>query len=249
MTADPELLIGCSHGTDDPRGRAAVRRLLEAIREIRPRLEVREAFVDVQDPNIDAAVSRIAAGRPAVIVPLLLSAGYHVHVDIAGAAAARENVVAAEALGPDPRLAALMADSLAAEGIGGADEVVLVAAGSSDARALDDVHATATLLDAELRARFGGRRGGTAVAYAAGGDRSVRDVVAHLRGGGRRIAIASYLLAPGFFASLSAKAGADVVTPPLLSSGDAGASTRTVANIALERFDAALPAQTGGLYA
>ena len=45
--------------------------------------------------------------------------------------------------------------------------------------------------------------------------------------------IASYLLAPGFFHDQLAKAGADLVTEPLLPSP-------VLAEIALERFDAAV---------
>jgi hypothetical protein len=45
--------------------------------------------------------------------------------------------------------------------------------------------------------------------------------------------IASYLLAPGFFHDQLAKAGADLVTEPLLPS-------EVLAEIALDRFDAAV---------
>ena len=48
---------------------------------------------------------------------------------------------------------------------------------------------------------------------------------------------ASYLLAPGFFHDQLAKAGADLVTAPLLPSP-------VLAEIALERYDAALAAHT-----
>ena len=44
--------------------------------------------------------------------------------------------------------------------------------------------------------------------------------------------MASYLLAPGFFHDQLAKAGADLVTEPLMPS--------VLAEIALERYDAAL---------
>ncbi|PUB28974.1 sirohydrochlorin ferrochelatase [Promicromonospora sp. AC04] len=96
------ILIGTSHGTDDPAGQAAVRALLDGVRAARPELDVREAFVDVQQPEVgevlagavrDAgAVGAGAAssdgGPAAVVVPLLLSTGYHVRHDIAQAVAA-----------------------------------------------------------------------------------------------------------------------------------------------------------------
>jgi sirohydrochlorin ferrochelatase len=53
------------------------------------------------------------------------------------------------------------------------------------------------------------------------------------KGGADRVALASYLLAPGHFESLAREAGADLVSAPL------GADPRLV-EIALERFDAAL---------
>ena len=54
------------------------------------------------------------------------------------------------------------------------------------------------------------------VAYAAGDDRRVADVVADLRArGAQRIAIAAYLLADGLFYRTLHRAGADLVTPPL----------------------------------
>src|SRR5450759_2572129 len=79
------ILIGCAHGTRDPAGRAVVRGLLDDIRAARPGLDVRAAFVDVQTPEIDEVVAGVPDGRGAVVVPLLLSAGFHVQVDIARA--------------------------------------------------------------------------------------------------------------------------------------------------------------------
>jgi hypothetical protein len=38
---------------------------------------------------------------------------------------------------------------------------------------------------------------------------------------GARVIIATYLLAPGYFADLAGEAGADVVTAPLLAAGEA----------------------------
>jgi hypothetical protein len=86
-------------------------------------------------------------------------------------------------------------------------------------------------------------------AYGASAKPSVPDAVAMLReeleGGagagesagavdvGGRVVIASYLLAPGFFHDQLAKAGADVVTEPLLPSP-------VLAEIALDRYDAAV---------
>lgn len=260
--AQGPVFIGCSHGTDDLVGRDAVRGLLDAVRSARPSLDVREAFVDVQDPAVDEVVAGVAPGKPAVIVPLLLSAGYHVHVDIARAAASRPGTRAAATLGPDPRLADLLADSLSAAGAAPGDGLVLAAAGSSDDRALRDVDGAADLLQSRLRRGIGpefgsdsaevpGHAGRPVVAYAAGGKPDIRGAVADLRAAGAgRVAIASYLLAPGFFASRLEAAGADIATPPLLPApghAASAAATAVIARIALDRFDAAIMAASGDI--
>ncbi|KFC52834.1 hypothetical protein GY12_17950 [Micrococcus luteus] len=43
--------------------------------------------MDVQSPSLDEVVAALPPGEPAVIVPLLLSLGHHVHHDIHHAAA------------------------------------------------------------------------------------------------------------------------------------------------------------------
>ena len=65
------VLVGCSHGTDDADGRAAVRSILTGISAYRPDLDVREAFVDVQEPEVADVVSSALDGDAsgAVVVP------------------------------------------------------------------------------------------------------------------------------------------------------------------------------------
>src|SRR5690554_3067433 len=88
------VLVGCSHGTNDHIGRQVVRSILDDVRAARPGLDVREAFVDVQQPEVaDVVTSVVTAdggGGGVVVVPLLLSGGYHVEVDIAEAVAGRD---------------------------------------------------------------------------------------------------------------------------------------------------------------
>jgi sirohydrochlorin ferrochelatase len=130
-------------------------------------------------------------------------------VDIA-AAVEPAGAAASGALGPDPRLVEILVDRLAAAGAGPGDTVVLAAAGSSDVRAAAAVEAVAR----QLRAAW--PHGPVAVGYGSAARPSVPDAVAAARAGGaRRVVIASYLLAPGFFHDRLLAAGADVVTEPL----------------------------------
>jgi sirohydrochlorin ferrochelatase len=221
VTAPPPVLVAASHGTSDPAGRRAVASLVVAVAERRKDLSVVGSFVDVQQPNVPAALHGIAPGAPAVIVPLLLSTGYHVHVDLADAAsdairaADPRPVVVTGALGPDARLAKILRDRLADAGLRDGDTVVLAAAGSSDVRAVEDCRVMGELLHNEL-----GRP--VAVGFLSAAEPRLEDAVARARASspGRRVVVASYLLAPGYFQSLVHKAGGDVVTAPLLIDGE-----------------------------
>ena len=73
-----------------------------------PGTEVRTAFVQNAEPSLAGALT--AAGqRDVVVVPLLLSAGYHLSQDI-GEAADRSGVPVAAPLGPDPGLVPALAE-------------------------------------------------------------------------------------------------------------------------------------------
>ena len=116
------VLVACAHGTRSPAGRRLMAELALAARELRPGLDTTAAFVDVQPPTVADVVAGLAAeGRRAVVVPLLLSGGYHVHVDIADAVRGSAGVVAARPLGPDPRLVEVLTDRLLAAGADPAD--------------------------------------------------------------------------------------------------------------------------------
>jgi sirohydrochlorin ferrochelatase len=184
-----------------------VLRVIDAVRTSRPTLEVRPAWVELVEPDVPTALAAVPPGRRVVVVPLLLSSGYHDRVDIPAAiAAARPDALQAAVLGPDPLLAGALADRLAEAGRQPADAVVLAAAGSSEPDAVAAVHAQAELLAAVLEAPVTAAFGSTAAP-------DVRTAVAAARPG--RVAIAPYLLAPGFFADRLGDAGADVVAAPL----------------------------------
>ena len=232
-TTDP-VLVACAHGTRNPTGRRLIAELALAARAQRPRLVTAAAFVDVQPPTVVDVVAGLAGdGRAAVVVPLLLSGGYHVHVDIAGAVAAHESVVAARPLGPDARLVDVLHDRLLEAGEDPRDPgtaVVLAAAGSSDPRSVADVEATARLLQASWA-------GSVTTGYGSAASPKVPDAVAAARrAGARRVVLASYLLAPGHFHDKLAGAGADAVTAPLLPDD-------RIATVLLDRYDAATRAR------
>ena len=207
-------LLAVAHGTRSPSGQAQIRDLVARVARRRPGLDVRLTYVDVQEPRIADVVPAV---RDAVVVPLLLSAGYHVRVDIAEAVAGTAIGVTAP-LGPDDVLLRSMTRHLSA-----ADAVVLAAAGSSDPGWRADVETLAARLP-----------GGAHVAYASGSEPKVADVVADLRRrGARRIAIAAYLLADGLFYRTLHRAGADSVTPPLCLDP-------AVTDLVLRRYESAL---------
>ncbi|GAA3283431.1 sirohydrochlorin chelatase [Paenarthrobacter aurescens] len=226
------VLIACAHGTRNAEGQAAIRRVMAEIEALRPGLRVVEAYVDVQEPELGGVVEGLPEGTPAVVVPLLLSTGFHIKVDVPKAIKPRPEVVAARPLGPDPRLAELLATHLRAAGLQENDGVLLAAAGSSLPDGSVDSEEQARLL-AELLPNK------VRVAYGASAQPTVPDGVASLRaelaedGGTGRVFIASYLLATGYFHDQLGKAGADIVAAPLLPS-------KVLAEIALERYDAVL---------
>jgi sirohydrochlorin ferrochelatase len=218
-------LVACAHGTRDPAGRRAVDALRDAVGARRPGLRVVEAYVDVQEPYLPLVLAGLGS---AVVVPLLLSAGYHVNVDVAAAVdSAGPGVRRARALGPDSVLAEVLAERLDRAGL--ADHaVVLAAAGSSDHRAVRDVEQTAHYLG-RLIARD------VVAAYASAAEPRVGDAASALAAKGRRVAVASYVMAPGFFYDRLREIRADIHTPPLLPHP-------AVVDLVLSRYDEAVTA-------
>lgn len=217
-------LIACSHGTSDPAGREAIRALVDQVRQVLPGIPVAETFVDVQEPAVGDVVDAAVEDGAAIVVPLLLSTGYHTDVDISRAVGAHPvRAVATAALGPHKLLADVLHDRLSAAGARPGDAIVLAAAGSSDPAAAVDVAAMADLLAARLDAEV-------SIGFAAGAGPRIGDVVSAARhAGAARVIIASYVLAPGYFAHVIAAAGGDVVTRPL-------APDVRIAQIVAERY-------------
>lgn len=216
-------LIAIAHGTADPRGIRVVHDIVRQMAQLRPELSMSLGFVDVDVPAMPGLVDRVMTDAPeAVIVPLLLSSGYHVHVDIADQVARHPGLTAAPALGPHALIADILVDRLG--DLSRTDHIVLGAAGSSDPRAQADCERTAVLLQARTHRPV-------TIGYLAGRGRRLPAVLATTPG---RLAVANYLLAPGYFSDrLHKQSGSHRVTAPL------GADPR-LARLALARYDAAL---------
>jgi sirohydrochlorin ferrochelatase len=221
-------VLAASHGTSSPSGQVAVRRLVE---RVAASLDdpVLGCHVDVEQPDVPAALTSAAAvADRATIVPLLLSAGYHVFVDLAGSAAAAPlPTTVAPALGPDPRLVDVLARRLAEAGLSDGDAVVLAAAGSTDARAVADCRTTGLLLEARIHRPV-------TVGFISAASPSLPQAVEQARDAhpGARVLVSTYLLAPGYFATLAEQAGADIVAAPLLT---AESTPAALADIVRER--------------
>ncbi|MER6172337.1 CbiX/SirB N-terminal domain-containing protein [Streptosporangium sp. NPDC001681] len=221
-------LVLAGHGTRSARGEETLAGLRDLVREGRRGTRVEQAFLEISSPPLADVLARVPG--PVVVVPLLLAGGYHVHIDLpAVVAAARPDATVTAPLGPHPLLTAVLARRLAAAGLRAADSVILGAAGSSDPAALADVRAAARLLSVRLS------RPVTA-AFAATGTPSIAEALERLRSGpAPRIALASYLLAPGFFQDRLEASGADLVAAPLGVDAD-------LAALVWARFDQACPA-------
>lgn len=205
----PRLLLA-AHGTRSATGRRVLGRLLLETRKQLPGVGCRLAWVDVQAPG----PSRVLAdGEPTVVVPAFLARGFHVIHDVGQACAqAPGPVVQAPHLGAEPEVVRALVQRLAeagAVGAFGADAVVLGAAGSKDEDSLAETRALAETMSELLRVPV-------TAAFASTATPTVAEAVADLRAAGHgRIAVATHLLAPGFFADRLAAAGADMTSHPL----------------------------------
>lgn len=242
--ARPEpLLLLASHGSRDPVAQRAVLALVDAVTLAlatrSPATPVAAGFIDVQQPDVPHCLAAAEPGRSAVIVPLLVSAGYHVRFDLANAVAdARPRQVAVTAaLGPDTRLTEILAGRLAEVGLAVGDSVILAAAGSSDANAVADCRTAGDELAALLGVPV-------TVAFITAASPSLTDAVAAARSSAptARVVVASYLLAPGTFARWSLGAGADVVSATLLVDGEEPPAA--LVDVVVDRYLSAVRTET-----
>jgi sirohydrochlorin ferrochelatase len=259
-------LIAVAHGSADPRAAASTQELMGLVRELaggsrRSAPDIRTAFLGHAPPSVGQVIGALsgAPGRsgcaPAspgtvVVLPLLLTAAYHSEVDLPALLAEASvawpdlDIRYGDPLGPDPLLLRAldrrMAEAGAAAWPAAETSVVLAAAGSA--------RPESNAVIAALARQWQAARGWRAVvpAYAAAAAPSPADAVATLRrAGARRVVVATYLLAPGFFAdriaTSSLAAGAVAVSAAL------GAAPE-VAELVLRRYTV-LAARSGPLCA
>ncbi len=217
---------------------------MERVRSLRPGLRVETGFLDFNVPSVQGVLTSLAAEdvRDVVALPLLLTRAFHAKADIPAVlrdAPPRLRIRQADVLGPSPLLLSALERRL--YGLTPADKsstgVVLASAGSSDPEAI------AVIADI---AREWWHTGWCAVrpAFASASLPRTEDAVRQLRDlGCERVAVAPYVLAPGFLPDRIARgaAGADVLADVL------GAAPE-VARVLLERYDTArlpLPAVLG----
>jgi sirohydrochlorin ferrochelatase len=220
-------LLAVAHGSRNPAATDVIKTLARQVRRLAPVLDVHVAFIGHAEPSLPAELG--AAGSNAVIVPLLLSTGYHLTADNAGAATSAGARVAGP-LGPDELLLTALIARLSDANVPTGTPIVLAAAGSSDPEAAADVQKQADLLAERLSVPVVG-------AFASAARPTVPEAVAKLRQRtGLPIAVASYLLAPGHFQDQLHDSGAEWVTEPL-------GGHPALAGLVIERYRTAVAAK------
>ncbi|MFD8147802.1 sirohydrochlorin chelatase [Streptomyces sp. NPDC059708] len=241
--SSPALLV-IAHGSRDPRHAATVRALVGRVRSLRPGLRVETAFLDFNGPAVSQALASLylSGVREVVALPLLLTRAFHAKADIPAVLAESAvrlpdlSVRVADVLGPHPLLVSSLERRLAEAGVGltlaerATTGVVLASAGSSDPEAIAVI--------AEI-AREWRLTGWCAVrpAFASAALPRTEDAVRALRAEGvHRVAVAPYVIAPGFLPDRigagARAAGADTVAEVL------GAAPE-LARLLLHRYDSA----------
>lgn len=222
-------MVLVAHGSRDPRAARTTRSLVRAVAAARPDLRVRAAYLDHTAPSLGAELAALArAGRrEAVVVPLLLTEAYHGRVDIpavlaearaAGVAVAvRRAPILGPAAGVEGELIAALRRRLG-EPRGGLDALVLAAAGTRDPAGRRTVESVAAALGAAVGVPC-------RAAYASAAAPTPGAAVSGLRAAGaRRVAVASYFLAPGRLYDRAVRgavtAGAVSASEPLGAAGE-----------------------------
>ena len=237
-------LVAVAHGSRDPRAAAVVADLMALVRARAHRsgltgLQARAAFLGHALPSVPDVIESlpVSGDRSVVALPLLLTGAYHSDTDLPAVlheARSRRRwlqISYGRPLGPHSGLLHALDRRLAEAGMPAPEAdtaVVLAAAGSSR----PDANAAVTRVAAAWQAARGWRA--VVPAYASAASPTPAEAVTALRrGGAPRVAVATYLLAPGVFAdqvrNASLAAGATAVSAVL------GAAPE-VADVVVERY-------------
>ncbi|MCV7091089.1 sirohydrochlorin chelatase [Mycobacterium interjectum] len=229
-------LVLTAHGSRDARSGANARAVAERLTRMRPGLDVRLAFLELNAPSLIDVLAGLPDSRRAVLTPLLLASAYHARHDIPKqiAAAGADGIRQADVLGEDDRLVSVLRERLTAVGVSALDDelgVVVVAIGSSNTAANARTARVATLLAS------GTQWAGAAMAFATLPDQSVADAASRLRRrGAKRLVIAPWFLAPGRITDGVCDYARDNGIPMAAPLG----AHRLVAATVLDRYDQAL---------
>jgi sirohydrochlorin ferrochelatase len=218
-----------AHGSRDPRAAATTRALARTVAAVRPGLDVRVAFLELSRPQPAEVLAVMPAGT--VVVPLLLTRAYHGAVDLPAQVAGCDCVITGTVGSVSEPLLSALARRLPP---GDYDALVLAAAGTRVEAARETIRSVAFALSERMGLPC-------RVAYAASPDgaaSSGSEAVAALRNqGARRVAVASYFLAPGRLYDTVIRsaldAGAVAVAPPLGTSWG-------IAQLIMSQVDSAL---------
>jgi sirohydrochlorin ferrochelatase len=228
----PVVLV--AHGSRAPQAAATTRALARAVAAARPGLDVRVAFLELAMPRPAQVLSACSAGggaRP-VVVPLLLTKAYHGRIDLPAQVRGFDCAVT-DTLGAvsAPLLAGLARrlDEVAPGRRADYDAVVLAAAGTTVLTARVGVAEVARELGAQLGVPC-------QEAYASAAGPTGAEAVESLRAAGaRRVAVASYFLAPGRLydtvVASAVQAGAVAAAAPL-------GAARELVRLILQQVDA-----------
>ncbi|OBB91678.1 sirohydrochlorin chelatase [Mycobacterium sp. 852002-40037_SCH5390672] len=229
-------LVLTAHGSRDPRSGVNAQAVADRLARMRPDLDVRLAFLELNASGFVDVLAGLPDSRRAVVAPLLLASAYHARLDIpkqiadAGAHAIRQ----ADVLGEDDRLISVLRERLAEVGVSPRDDdlgVMVVAIGSSN------LAANARTAKVAARLAVGTRWAGATTAFATRPEASVARAAEQLRRrGARRLVIAPWFLAPGFITdgvSNFARDNGIAIAAPL-------GAHRLVAETVLDRYDEAL---------
>ena len=227
-------LVLTAHGSADPGSATNAQAVAARMRRIRPGLDVRVAFCEINRPNLIDVLD--GCSGEAVVTPLLLADAYHARVDIPAQIArcgASHRVRQAETLGEDARLVSVLGERLTELGVSRLDDtlgVLVVAVGSSDAAANARTAAVAPQL------AIGTHWAAVTTAFATRQEPSLAEAANGLRRrGARRVVIAPWFLAPGRLPDRVRRFAEDAGIAMAAPLGP----HRLVAETVLDRFDEA----------